>query len=159
DKIFGTARVIIDFKKSPWAYNHVFLADTSVSTSSGTTFVIQGYSLVTDKNGAFTYHASGVKNVSDKATGAITIYNAYSSAPQGLAATTRFQTPDGLIFRLLHNALVPGAEIKDGKIIPASVQANIVAEAPGPKYNVGPVPHLSIPGFSGSPKYNGFYGE
>ena len=41
------------------------------------------------------FPASGEQNVSLKAQGTITIYNAYSSSPQSLVATTRFVTPAG----------------------------------------------------------------
>jgi hypothetical protein len=96
--------------------------------------------------------------VSQKAQGTLTIYNAYSSAPQTLVATTRFATPDGKIFRLASEVIVPGAKITNGQIVPSSVNAAIVADKSGPDYNVGSVAKLSVPGFENTPKYTGFYG-
>jgi len=54
--------------------------------------------------------------------------------------------------------LIPGAQVKDGNIVPAKIEANIVADEAGPAYNLGPISKLTIPGFKGTPKYNGFYG-
>ncbi len=160
NRFFGTANILIHFKKTPWAYEHSFLADTSVeSTSSSAGYVLPGQLFSEEQNFVNTARASGVKSVSDRATGVITIYNAYSSAPQQLVASTRFETPDGKIFRLSQSALVPGAKIQDGKIIPSSIEAAIVADAPGSAYNLGPIPRLTVSGFKGSPKYSGFYGE
>jgi len=34
----------------------------------------------------------------------------------------------------------------------------ITAQEPGADYNLGPIPRLTIPGFKGTPKYEGFYG-
>lgn len=157
--LFGTANITIHFKKTPWAYEHAFLADTSVSRVDKNAYVLPGQLFTSEKNNFFQFPASGVKNVSEKATGVIRINNAYSSASQLLVATTRFETPDGKIFRLSKQTLVPGAKIQDGKIIPSSIDAAIIADAPGAAYNLGPIQRLTIPGFKGSPKYNSFYGE
>ena len=45
------------------------------------------------------------------------------------------------------------------KITPSSISAAIVADQAGPDYNIGPVAHLTIPGFqNNSALYSGFYG-
>ena len=159
NRFFGTAQVTIHFKESPWTYEHSFIVDTSVSKTDKNKHVLPGELFIEEQNFVNTARASGIKNVSQKATGVITIYNAFSSAEQLLVASTRFETPSGLIVRLTNQTLIPGAEVKDGKIIPAKIEAAIVADAPGAKYNIGPIPRLTIPGFKGSPKYEGFYGE
>jgi len=41
------------------------------------------------------FPATEIKNIEAKAKGTIRIYNAYSSSPQTLVATTRFMAPDG----------------------------------------------------------------
>jgi hypothetical protein len=112
-----------------------------------------------DKNITQFYDDTGKSNVSQKATGVIKIFNAYSSAPQELVATTRFVTPDGKIYRLNNTIVVPGAQVVGGKITPSSISAPVTADKAGDSYNIGPVSHFSIPGFSGTAKYNGFYGS
>ncbi len=104
------------------------------------------------------FEATGEEQLNQKARGFITIYNEYSSAPQTLMATTRFESPDGKIFRIPESVTVPGAEIQEGKIIPSSLRVEVVADQPGAEYNIGPT-KFTIPGFKGSPKYAGFYGE
>ncbi|OGZ53329.1 MAG: hypothetical protein A3B25_03785 [Candidatus Ryanbacteria bacterium RIFCSPLOWO2_01_FULL_48_26] len=159
NRFFGTSSIAIHFKKAPWTHEHAFLVDTSAKSASFANYVLPGQFFNEEQNFVNTAHASGLKNVSERAIGVITIYNAYSSAPQQLVATTRFETPDGKIFRLSQQAIVPGAKIQNGKIIPSSIEAAIVADAPGSAYNLGPIPRLTIPGFKGSPKYSSFYGE
>jgi hypothetical protein len=96
--------------------------------------------------------------VQQKARGVVTIYNAYDAHPQTLVATTRFQTPDGKVFRIVDSVVVPPALVNGGNITPTSIDAQVVADAAGPDYNIGPVDHLSIPGFAGTPRFKGFYG-
>ena len=49
-------------------------------------------------------------------------------------------------------------EIEEGEIVPSSIDVEVVADEPGKEYNIGPTT-FSIPGFKGSPKYEGFYGK
>lgn len=105
------------------------------------------------------FPANGKKIVEQKASGKLTVYNAYSSDPQPLVATTRFITPDGKIFRLTKTVTVPGAKIVEGKIIPSTIEVDVVADKAGADYNIGPVSYFSIPGLKGTPKYQAFYGE
>lgn len=158
---FGRVSVAITFQKTPWSYQGNFTADKSATqTTAGTSSVtIPAQVFTTQKNTTQTFPASGSANVSLKAQGTITIYNAYSSAPQDLVATTRFVTPDGKLFRLVSSVTVPGASVTNGQIVPSSINAQVAADQPGDAYNVGPVDKLTIPGFQGSPKYNAFYGQ
>ena len=101
--------------------------------------------------------ASGTHSVNTYAQGTITIYNKYSTAPQTLVATTRFETSGGAIYRIHATITVPGATKQaDGSLTPGSVDATAYADAPGPSYNTGAA-QFSIPGFKGKPQYNGFY--
>ncbi|MBI5787151.1 MAG: hypothetical protein HY446_01215 [Candidatus Niyogibacteria bacterium] len=102
--------------------------------------------------------ATGEKELNDRATGLVMIYNAYSSEKQQLVARTRFSTPDGKIFRIQKAVDVPGAKVVDGKIEPSSIEVDVVAENPGQEYNIG-LSDFNIPGFEGTPKYDKFYGR
>lgn len=156
---FGRVTIAINFQKTPWAYQNNFIADKSVSTINAVSNTIPAQLFTIPKNTTQLFSASGQQNVSLKAQGTVTIYNAYSSSPQSLVATTRFMTPDGKIFRLVNGVVVPGAAVTNGQIVPSSISAAIVADQAGPDYNVSPVAKLTIPGFKGSPKYNAFYGS
>jgi len=76
-----------------------------------------------------------------------------------LVVRTRFVAPDGKIFRLKKGIVVPGAKIVDGKIIPSSIDAEVIADQPGEGYNIGVVERFNIPGLKDTPKYSAFYGE
>ncbi|HCP08341.1 MAG TPA: hypothetical protein DIT25_00895, partial [Candidatus Moranbacteria bacterium] len=108
-----------------------------------------------------TIDVTGSKSASNqKARGTITIYNEYSSSPQPLIATTRFQSPDGKIFRLTKTVTVPGTNNVSGEIKPGAIEAEVVADGAGEEYNIEPAT-FTIPGFkdSGSEKYSKFYAK
>jgi len=156
---WNRADITINFKQVPWSYQGHVTANKSVSAVDATTNTIPAQVFTSSKNITETFPASSFQNVSQKAQGTITIYNAYNSSPQELVATTRFVTPDGKIFRLVSNVTVPGAQVANGQITPSSINAPIVADQAGPGYNVGPVARLTVPGFQkDTARYNGFYG-
>jgi hypothetical protein len=154
----GRAQVTLTFVKTPWQYQAGFVADKAVAQPNLASHTVPAQVFFETKNVTQLFQASGNDNVKASARGTITIYNAYSSAPQELVATTRFETPDGKIFRLVNRVTVPGAQTSAGKITPTSIDAVVVADQPGPDYNVGAVTKLTIPGFQKSPKFSGFYG-
>lgn len=102
--------------------------------------------------------ASGKKTVSEKARGKISILNSYGTEPQILVEKTRFQSPDGKIFRLDKSVTVPGARAKNGGLEPSSIEASVTADLPGEQYNLDPAT-FTIPGFKGTPRYQGFTGK
>ena len=102
--------------------------------------------------------ASSERNIQEKAQGLIRVYNAYSSAPQTLVATTRFVSESGELFRTKETIVVRGAEVKGGKIVPSFTEVAVIASGAGEEYNIGPST-FSIPGFKGTDKYLGFYGK
>ncbi len=101
---------------------------------------------------------TGKKQVSKKAGGQIIIYNAYSSQPQTLIATTRFETPDGKIYRLNKSITVPGAKIEGGKITASEIEATVFADQPGIEYNID-LTDFTIPGFKDPEKREKIYGR
>ena len=156
---FSQTEISIVFKKTPWEFNNEINANKNVSSVDFSKKILPLELLKNETNSTQVFKATGKKYVEEKASGNITIYNTYSSEPQVLVATTRFQAPNGFIYRLTERVVVPGAEIKDGKIIPSSITAQVVADKAGAEYNSGPISKLTIPGFAGSPKFDKFYGE
>ena len=157
---FDHADITINFKQTPWSYQSNFTASKSAVGINPANNTIPAQVFTTTKNVTEPFPGSSVQQVSQKAQGTITIYNAYSAAPQDLVATTRFLTPDGKIFRITTNVTVPG-ETKgaSGALTPSSITAPIVADQAGPDYNIGPVAKLSIPGFDkDAAREAGFYG-
>lgn len=88
-----------------------------------------------------------------KAEGTVVIYNKSSKDAQILVASTRLQSPDGKIFRIPSMIVIPGFTMVSGKIVPGSREVKVVADKAGPEYNIG-LTDFTIPGFSGSPKFN-----
>lgn len=156
---FGRARVAVEFKKRPWEYKGEVAIRMSETKPNGETKSLPGEVFTETRNLTSLFPASGRVSTSEKARGKITIYNAYNTQTQVLVANTRFVAPDGKVFRLAAGVTVPGGKMMSGRIQPSSIEANIVADQPGADYNVGPIAKLTIPGFEGSPRYNGFYGE
>ncbi len=96
--------------------------------------------------------ASGEEYVEEKASGVITVYNEFSSSQQVLVTNTRFESPDGLIYRIRESVTIPG--MSGGK--PGTAQVRVYADEVGENYNIGPA-KFTIPGFKGSPQFEGFY--
>lgn len=117
---------------------------------------LQAVEVKKTKSGEFL--ATGEKEINEKARGFITVYNEYSSIPQTLVATTRFESPEGKIFRIMESVTIPGAKVEEAKIIPSSIEVEVVADQAGEDYNIGPT-DFTIPGFKGTPKFVGFYGQ
>ena len=158
-KILPRAEVSIITKKINWEYKDVVKADKVLAASDIVSARIPGQLFSQIKNMSFVFPATGRKEVAKKAGGIITVYNAYSSDPQPLVARTRFETPDGKIFRIVKELIVPGAKVINGQITPSSINAEVIADQAGPSYNIGPIEKYTIPGFRGSSKYKAFYGS
>lgn len=90
-----------------------------------------------------------------KARGTVVIYNNYSADAQPLVATTRLETADGKLFRMLGGVVVPGMTNIGGKKEPGAIEASVVADQAGPEYNIDATT-FTIPGFKGSSKYDAF---
>lgn len=149
-RILPRVSITLVRQRVAWDYRGSY----SVERRAGTAQIFSA-----ERNLTLTFPASGTKEVSRQARGTLIIYNAYSSDPQPLVAQTRFQTADGKVFRLAKSIVVPAAKITEGKIQPSTIEAEAIADKAGAEYNIGPVPYLSVPGFRGTPKYQGFYGE
>ena len=93
-----------------------------------------------------------------KAEGIIRLYNSYSTKSETWREGTRFVSSEGKLFKSKDKIVVPGAELKDGKIVPRYVDVPVIAAEAGEEYNIEPT-HFSIYVFRGTPRYTKFYGE
>ena len=97
------------------------------------------------------------KKVTERASGIIIVYNSFSEKPQRLVKNTRFETKNGLIYRIDASLTVPGKKAVDGKVVPGSVEAKVFADSPGAEYNI-PLSDFTVPGFKTDPaRFSGFY--
>ncbi len=148
---FKSAQIKLTPKQEMSTLNDTFSAKKD---ASGNTL---GFQLVTtSKDLETTVLAQSEEHVSRKAQGTIIIYNNFGSASQKLVATTRFQTSDGFIFRLINPVTIPGQTLVNGQKTPGSVEAVVEADKPGSTYNMG-LKDFTIPGFQGDPRYKQIY--
>ena len=157
-KILPRAKVAIIPQTKDWIYKDSIVTDKSLGMDISK-MIIPNQIFSQTKNVYLKFPASGKRNVEKFAKGMMTVYNSYSSDPQPLVERTRFMSPDGKLFRLVKTTTIPGAKIAEGKIIPSSIDVDVVADQAGPDYNIGPVKLFTIPGLKGTPKYQAFYGE
>lgn len=92
------------------------------------------------------------------AQGKIRLYNNFTTQEEIWREKTRFLSKEGKLFLSKNKIVVPGAEIKNGKIVPSFVDVEVVAAQPGADYNIGPTT-FSIVAFRGTPRYDKYYGE
>jgi hypothetical protein len=96
--------------------------------------------------------------VQEKASGTITVYNEYSKEAQRLIQNTRFETPDGKIYRIDSSLTVPGYTESNGQKIAGQVDVIVYADVPGQNYNIG-LTEFTVPGFKGQEQFDFFYAK
>ncbi|OHA58622.1 MAG: hypothetical protein A2571_02535 [Candidatus Vogelbacteria bacterium RIFOXYD1_FULL_44_32] len=148
--VFAQATVYISPKQAK-----INLTETFTAYQSAAAGELEFGTITNSISEAVVVKASGTKDVAEKATGQITIFNDFSSEPQTLIAKTRFETSDGKIFRITKEVVVPGQKIETGKSTPGQVTTTVVADVAGAEYNVGPA-EFTIPGFKDTPRYDKF---
>ncbi len=131
--------------------------DTSVSKLLLVPRVVPAQKFELSKTILEEFESTGKKNVEEKARGKVKLYNAFSSSPQALVASTRFVTDSGIVLRLSKSVIVPGAKIEEAKIVPLFLEVELVADEAGDRGNLSEGVNLKIPGFKGTAKYDGFY--
>lgn len=159
--VLPRATISISIQKTTVSFANAVIVDTNTNTPAMSDNIINlpGQLSVAKNNLSMNFPATGSSTVSTKAGGTLTVYNTYSAQAQILVANTRFQSPEGKIFRLVNKTTIPGAKISGGKITPSSIDVKVVADQTGPDYNVPPSQNWQIPGFNGTPRYGKFYAE
>lgn len=155
---FNQARVRIIPAKEDFSINIPVTVSSAVTEPDSIYGLAPGRTVQFEKSVTRTFSSSGEKQVFQKAKGRLTIYNNFGAAPQILVATTRFQTLEGLVFRIPEAVTVPGATQASDGLKPGEIVVDVVADRAGPEYNIGPS-DFTIPGFLGSPRYKGFYAK
>lgn len=150
---FPKAEISVTPYKTSRFVNLEFEGSTGASVSGATSLPVR--ILEKEQAVSLTVEATGTStNSNQKARGNIVIYNTFSADAQILVATTRFEAPDGKIFRLVQGVTVPGMKNTE----PGSIEAAVIADQSGTEYNIAPST-FSIPGFKGGAKFNKFSGR
>ncbi len=161
-KILPKAQVSLILEKKNFDFEEnieISSKATQPDFSDETKIIIPGELLTAKKNLEMKFPSTGKKSVETKATGFLTVYTNYDNKLQVLVASTRFQSPDGKIFRLNEQIIVPGAKTENGKLTPLGIEVAVTADKTGDEYNLPPTALWKIPGFEGTPRYQGFYAE
>ena len=160
--LLAKAEINITTKKMEMPFSGTVLIDRNVFATNFSEAVIPGNLFVFKADETQEFSSTGQGKDEIKAKGIITIYNNYSTSPQILVATTRFETPDNKIFHLDSRIVIPGASTKNGELISSTIDVKVTADKPGTGYNIEacnlPDCKFTIPGFGGTSKFDGFYG-
>ena len=143
-QLMVSASVSIKLKQASVPINTKISASMSATTSpTALTYQIITLSSVDSE---IVVATSTVPSKPKKASGQITIFNNFSSAPQTLVKSTRFETADGLIYRIPNTINVPGYTTSAGKTVPGSITVTVTADQVGSKYNID-MADFTVPGF------------
>lgn len=102
--------------------------------------------------------ATETKFVEQKASGKLTVYNDYTTDTQRIIKNTRFEAPDGKIYRVRNSFIVPGRTSTGGNTVPGSIEITVYADKVGEEYNKDSA-KFTIPGLKGDPRYEKFWAE
>jgi len=150
--LFSGATIKISPKQQDSVIDGVFKAMKETSDEGGLSFQVMVISAEENKK----VSATEEKRIDKKAFGTIIVYNSYSSSSQRLIKNTRFESPEGKIYRIKGSITVPGSVVASGELVPGSVEVVVYADEPGENYNTG-LTDFTIPGFKGDPRYGKFY--
>lgn len=149
--LFSGAKVIITPKQSKTIVDGRFKAAINADAEE------LPYEIMTiEKTDSMKIKATGKEEIEEKASGKIVIYNNFNSSSQRLIKNTRFETPEGLIYRIDKSVVVPGQKMEGGEKVPGSIEATVYADEAGEKFNISPK-DFTVPGFKGSPRFDKFY--
>lgn len=96
---------------------------------------------------------TGSEKVSIKASGRIVILNNFSAESQQLVKNTRFQAPNGNIYRITESVTVPGTHKNEkGETEPGQLEVTVYADKAGNEYDLDLV-DFTIPGFAKTSKF------
>ncbi len=155
---FNQAKIRVVPKKESFSVNLPITVSAAITEPDSIYGLVPGQPVQFEKEITGDFAATGEKEIFQKAKGKLTIYNNYGVQPQTLVATTRFQTAEGLVFRIPNTITVPGTTGSGSSFKPGRIEVEIIADRAGDEYNIGPS-EFRIPGFLGSPRYQGFYAE
>lgn len=152
---FSTATVTIVPKTA-----RIALDDSYIARKDALPNELQFEVMTLQKKMSKQLEATETESSEAKASGKIVVYNNFSAAPQRLIINTRFESENGLTYKIPESITVPGLKMVAGKKVPGSIETPIFADEAGEKYNMK-ISDLKgdfkIPGFKGDKKYDYFY--
>jgi hypothetical protein len=152
---FAGAQVVIETREQSGAVDSVFSAVAEGGASAPLTYRV----VTIEKEATEKLPATGEEYVEKKASGFIVVYNNFGEQPQRLIKNTRFESADGLIYRIPKSIDVPGRQKAGDSYTPGSIETQVFADAPGERYNMAAGTRFTIPGLKGDARFEGFSAE
>jgi hypothetical protein len=155
---FARAVFTISLKKVPISIDSIYVASN-----------VQKENILLYKlSEAYNYSSTTVpsidsKSVSAKASGSVTVSNAYASTSRLLVAGTRFSGPNEKVYKLTSSIMIPGYKTSlSGAIIPGTIKAIVIADQAGAEYNIqysSSAHSLKVMAYKGGDKYDKIYAD
>jgi hypothetical protein len=152
--VFAETTVTVTPRTAPVSVDSMFSALPSGSGTSSVNTLNYSVISVSDTT-AQTASSSGSEYRESRASGEITIFNEYSDESVQLVPETRFEAPDGSIYRTQSSVTVPGQSSGS----PGQITVPVVAAEAGSDYNLSGDIRFSVPGFVGTPQEGQVYAE
>ena len=156
--VFARVEIIIWPETEVLNLEEKVTADSKISQLNVSEKVIPGENIEEEKELWQEFPSSGKIQKEAKAKGQIQVYNAYSTSPQILIVNTRFISDAGKLFRSVKKETIPGGKYEKGKLVPGTLDIQVVAAEAGEDYNIGPST-FSLPGLTGTERYYSVYGK
>lgn len=155
---FQSAEVKVHPQMTDLVLEEEIVVDSSKEKADFVAKVIPGKIVEVRQSVSKEFSATGKTSEEKRATGVIRVYNAYSTSPQVLVASTRFVSASGKLFRSVQRETIPGGHYEGGEFVPGHTDIEVRAAEPGEEYNIEATT-FSIPGFAGTERYTAFYGK
>ena len=155
--VLPKAEILIVPKTEPFSTSFEMVISQNISSIDTAKAVIPGELITTEsKSDKKKFTASGEKEVGDKASGQVILYNNYSSEAKFLPLFSQLAS-QGLVFLTQQDVTIPGARVEGGETVPGQVRVRVEAMEPGENYNIGASDFIvsNLP----SGRKDGFYGK
>ncbi|MBU0722798.1 hypothetical protein KKH46_01085 [Patescibacteria group bacterium] len=151
---FASANVKIVLSQQTVTLNNSFAATHNTSLEGVLSYQIVKLQETVTKD----VQPTSEENVEQKATGQIVVYNKHNEN-QRLIINTRFEAPDGKIYRIKKPIVIPGAKGSGDTIVPGSLEVAVYADKPGQEYNNAGIVDFTVPGLKNTPLYNDIFAK
>lgn len=155
--LFAKAEVNLWPETQELALSETIIVDLNSEEIDLEAKVIPAQIVENEKNGSQEFETTGKTTTEGKASGTITVYNAYSSSSRTLIPS-RFVSADGKLFRSVEKIKVPGYTTVKGKIVPGEKQVEVVAAESGSDYNIEATT-FALPALAGTALYTTIYAK
>jgi len=153
-KAVATATITVTPRQQKLSVDANITAVRTVTTVSGSSTPLIFDVITIEDMQSSMVPSGGTENVEKKASGKIIVYNDFSEKVEKLIKNTRFQTPDGKIYRIQEGISIPGKTATG----PGSLEVTVVADQAGESYNIAKT-DFTVPGLKGDPRFDKVYGR